>query len=162
MKKYLLILLLICSSCINHKFERAIVKLEPVKGSKISGIVILTQEKGGVALNGEFKNLYSKNHALHIHKYGDVTKDDGSGTGPHYYGHNYHEGNKILGNLGSVPRKKINMTKYKNFFEGLTIDKIIGRSMVIHAKKGSKKYSKFINSGKRVATGVIGVASHDN
>jgi hypothetical protein len=30
--------------------------------------------------------------------------------------------------------------------------------MVIHAKKGSKKSSKFVDSGKRVATGVIGVA----
>ena len=160
MKKYLLILLFICNSCINHKYQKAIVKLEPTKGSRISGIVHLTQEKNGVTLEGKFANLNKKYHAFHIHKYGDITKKDGSGTGPHYYKNNYNEGDIIIGNLGNIKKQK-KYTQYEDFLEDLTINEIIGRSMVIHAKKGSKKYSKFINSGKRVATGVIGVAKLD-
>ncbi|MDA7705347.1 superoxide dismutase family protein [Rickettsiales bacterium] len=157
MKKYLLLLLLLfCTSCIQGKYQKAIAKMEPVKGSKISGIIYLKQEKNGVLLEAEFENLNRKLHAFHIHANGDVTKNDGSGTGAHYYGKGYDEGDQIIGNLGNVKRISKN-SKYQDFLENLTIDEIAGRSMVIHAKMGSKKYSKFINSGKRIATGVIGI-----
>jgi|DEB0MinimDraft_10_1074344.scaffolds.fasta_scaffold38769_2 Cu-Zn family superoxide dismutase len=155
MKKYLLILLL-CSSCISHKYQKGIVKLEQNNNSKVSGIIHLTQEKNGILLEAEFENLNHKFHAFHIHQNGDLTKNDGSGTGPHYYGLNYKEGKQILGNLGSIKRENKH-TKYQDFIENLTIDEIAGRSMVIHARKGSIKYENFIDSGKRIASGVIGI-----
>lgn len=155
MKKYLLILLL-CSSCISHKYQKGIVKLEPNNNSNISGVIYLTQEKNGILLEAEFKNLNRKFHAFHIHQNGNLTKNDGSGTGPHYYGLNYKKGNQILGNLGSIKREN-KYTKYQDFLENLTIDEIAGRSMVIHAKKGSRKYKDFSDSGKRIASGVIGI-----
>jgi Cu/Zn superoxide dismutase len=155
MKKYLLILLF-CISCIGHKYQKAVVKLEPVQGSKISGIIYLEQKDSGVALKGELNNLNRKLHAFHIHTNGDITKADGTGTAGHYYGINYKEGKNIVGNLGNIKRQN-KLTQHTDFIDGLTIDEIAGRSMVIHASIGSKKYSKFIDSGKRVATGVIGV-----
>tara|TARA_Y100000389_G_scaffold114134_1_gene111311 strand:+ start:17603 stop:18079 length:477 start_codon:yes stop_codon:yes gene_type:complete len=157
MKIYLIILLFLTASCVSNKYQKAIVKLQPTNNSKISGIVKITQNNNGISLSGKFENLNRKHHAFHIHQYGDITKKDGSGTGPHYYKKNYRQGHNVVGNLGRIKRQG-KYTEYENYIDNLTINEIIGRSMVIHAKKGSKKSSKFVDSGKRVATGVIGVA----
>lgn len=153
-------LLLVLNACIGQKFDRAIVKLRPIGDSKVCGVVLLEQQKNGVLIQGNFNNLKAKSHAFHIHQYGDITQKDGSNLGGHYYGQNFTEGGKILGNLGNIT-KNGNNHQYKDFIANLKIDEIIGRSLVIHENQGSVKLTKFVSSGKKISMGVIGIANSD-
>jgi len=98
-----------------------------------------------------------ESHKIHIHKFGDVSSDDGKSTGGHYYGPNasddmsdeeklrwFSRGLLEGGSNGKV--KTSTVDKY------ITLDGIVGRGMVIHGGA---------DPSMRVGYCVIGYANPD-
>jgi len=107
-----------------------------------------------------------QHHAIGIHQFGDLSLDDGMGTGGHYNPEDHPDALPETlkghgGNLGNLTADSAGKASYSIVVSNITIDgdlnPIIGRGVIIHAKvdDGGQVTG---NAGARISQGVIGYA----
>ncbi len=135
--------------------------LMPTEGNHVTGTISLLEEGDALHLAGEVRHLTPGLHGFHIHEFGDLRAPDASTCGGHYNPtHQSHEGlnsaHRHLGDLGNIEADSKGIALVDIKVPGLKINSIIGRSLVVHAKKDDLHTQPSGDSGARVAAGVIG------
>ena len=141
----------------------------------ILGVIRFTQniKTGRVRISFNIYGLSDGKHGFHIHEYGNLT-DGCASACAHFNPFNENHGgrksiHRHVGDLGNIECKNGKCEGY--FYDKLiSLDRnskcsIIGRSVIIHDKeddlgKGTNESSLTTgNAGRRIACGVIGLAS---
>ncbi len=146
--------------------KAAVVLLIPTAGNSVTGTVRFTQIDGGVRVVADVSGLKQGVHGFHIHEFGDITAADGMSAGGHLNpGHAKHgapdAAERHEGDLGNLTADANGHATLNYIDTVITLNgptSIIGRGVVVHADADDLKSQPVGNAGKRVATGVIGVA----
>jgi len=110
---------------------------------------------------------------LHVHIFGDDSKNDGTSAGAHYnpLGNNHGAPSNSLrhmGDLGNITANGTGIAVFDNVFDLLTLSamtgNIIGRSVVVHVYRDDGNYDNDPldttgNAGGRLAVGIIGISN---
>ncbi|MDD7740083.1 MAG: superoxide dismutase family protein [Fusicatenibacter sp.] len=114
------------------------------------GILFEAEVMGLPEETGGFSNGF---HGFHIHEYGDCSGDF-SGSGMHYNPgnteHPYHAGDlpPLLANQGYA---------WMAFYDNRArLDDLLGKSIIIHAKRDDFTTQPSGDSGEKIACGIIG------
>lgn len=132
-------------------------------GDKVSGTILLKQEKGYVQVTGMVNGLSPGKHGFHIHMYGDQRLPDGMSAGGHYNPHGHMHGGldtkeRHEGDLGNIEANAEGQATVNVKAHGLSLHHVLGRSVVVHAKADDLKSQPAGDAGPRIAVGVIGLA----
>ena len=146
--------------------KAAVAVLIPTVGNTATGTVCFTQVDGGVRIVADVSGLKPGAHGFHIHEFGDITSTDGMSVGGHFNpSHSKHGGpgaaERHEGDLGNLNADENGHARLDYVDAVISLDgptSIIGRGVVVHADADDLKSQPVGNAGKRVATGVIGVA----
>ena len=146
--------------------KNAVALLIPTIGNGVTGTVRFTQTDAGVRIVADVAGLKPGLHGFHIHEFGDITSADGLSTGGHFNPTHSkhgapnaavrHEGD--LGNLNADANGHATLDYVDPVVALNGPGSIIGRSVVVHADADDLTSQPVGNAGKRVATGVIGIA----
>jgi Cu-Zn family superoxide dismutase len=139
--------------------------------SDVQGEVVFQQRRNGVVLDVLFTRLPPGAHGFHIHKSGDLRGKGCLAACDHWHkgSHSKHggppgeEGHRHTGDLGNVeiPQGQKEL-RAEYFLEGVKVDEIIGRSLIVHedpddlGKGGHPDSLTTGHSGARIACAVIG------
>ncbi|NMG75582.1 superoxide dismutase family protein [Aromatoleum diolicum] len=144
------------------------ITLAPTQGSKVSGQVQLTEVDGGVLVDANVSGLAPGGHGFHVHEKGDCSAPDGTSAGGHFNptGKAHGHPDKADHHLGDLPMLVADANgdaKLRTIVNGLTIvgkgdNKIVGRSLIVHAAADDFATQPTGNSGARLACGVISSA----
>lgn len=144
---------------------RARAVLEPKSGSKVSGVVTMTQEKKRIILVAKVMGLKpNSEHGFHIHQMGDCSAPDASSAGSHFNPYisdhgRMQENPHHLGDLINISADADGNADYQIALEDVSLrpgkTSIIGRALVIHEEPDDYVTQPSGNSGKRIACGVI-------
>jgi len=147
--------------------DHLVAVMMPTEGNAVRGTVHFKEVKDGVHITGEFSGLNpNAKHAIHIHEFGDLTKDDGTSAGGHYNpeGHDHalpDSKARHAGDLGNLETDSDGNATLDMTVDNITLvdleNPIIGRGMIIHAKMDDGGQPTG-NAGARIAYGVIGIA----
>jgi len=132
----------------------------------VKGEVTFEDEAGGVRVKAKFTEL-SGQHGFHIHKAGDLRGEGCKGACDHYHvgapqnhgGSPNTKGERHTGDLGNVTKGS-----YTYHLKGITVNDLLGRSVIIHADKDDLGLGKEVDSlttghsGARIACAIIGRA----
>jgi Cu-Zn family superoxide dismutase len=154
----------------NSSVESAVCVIE---SKNIKGIIRFNKYNNYTIISGKVSGLEpNKEHAIHIHECGDLTKGCDSACA-HYnpFGMN-HGGpkscNRHVGDLGNILADPNGIAEFKIADKMIKLDgpyNVIGRSVVIHEDKddfGLGGHSDSLttgHAGKRIGCGVIGIAA---
>ncbi len=145
--------------------KRAMAKLEAKSGSNVSGVVRIQETEGGVLVSVEAKGAPAGSHGFHVHAKGDCGSPDGKSAGGHFNPANTsHGGRKSAkrhagdwGNLDANQEGAIKTSFWK--FRGVTLgdgpNSIVGKAIILHAKRDDMKSQPTGAAGARLACGVI-------
>jgi Cu-Zn family superoxide dismutase len=130
-------------------------------GSRVSGTAQLT-DLGGEKLRVEVsaRNVPPGEHGFHVHEAGDCSAPDASSARGHYnplgrrHGH-YDRPEHHAGDLPNLVADAQGNVQYSTEVQGLTLNDVVGLSLVIHADPDDYMSQPAGNSGKRIACGVI-------
>jgi len=148
--------------------KAAVALLIPTVGNKVFGTVRFTQMEGGVRVVADVSGLKQGVHGFHIHEFGDITSADGMSTGGHLNPSHAKHGapdavERHEGDLGNLTADANGHATLDYVDTVITLNgptSIIGHGVVVHADADDLKSQPVGNAGKRVATGVIGVAKN--
>lgn len=146
--------------------DSAVAVLVPTAGNQVTGTVRFTRTAAGVRVVAQVSGLTPGDHGFHIHEFGDLTSADGLSAGGHFNPSQAPHGapgatERHVGDLGNLKADASGHATLDYVDAVLTFDgstSIIGRGVVVHADADDLKSQPVGNAGKRVATGVIGVA----
>lgn len=150
--------------------NKSIVKLDSKSGSHVKGTLYLEDHHGGIVFTGKISGLKPGKHGFHIHQNGDCSSKDAKSAGDHFMLMGQSHGDKEaagshLGDLGNIEAQKDGTAEINIFVKGLSLQagdrSIVGKSIVVHADTDDLKTQPTGNSGKRIACGVITLASCD-
>jgi Cu-Zn family superoxide dismutase len=143
--------------------DTAIVVLQPTRGNKVGGTLLLREVNGGLDVTANVTGLPNAQHAVHVHLFGDCASQDAKSTGPHFNfnGSSFRpDGKTIIGDLGNLEAVRgVSTTQLR--VEGATLQgkfSVLGRSVVVHAKPNNPRRPPDGAAGARIACGVIGVS----
>jgi Cu-Zn family superoxide dismutase len=147
---------LICILKCDEGYKHLIIKMHCIE----------SPNKKGIRFDIKGKNIKSGYHALHIHERGNILKGCES-LGPHYnpINGNHSDINDIRGHYGDLGNILFNEKGECDTIlisNVLSLENIIGRSIVLHENKddlgkgGNMESLKTGNSGARICCGVIG------
>ncbi len=169
MKKLNLILITCCMvlvSCSKTEEKQAIANITAKSGSTVSGTVTFTEKNGKVMMEASIKGLTPGEHAIHIHKKGDCSSDDGTSAGGHWnptedkhgkWKHGeFHSGD--IGNLIADNDGNATLKKESDFWcIGCKDDNknIINHAIIVHASSDDFTSQPSGAAGKRVGCGEI-------
>ena len=142
--------------------------LQPTKGNKAQGTATFTQMGDRVRVVANVSGLNAgQEHGFHIHEFGDCSAPDATSAGGHYNpeGH-MHAGpetsRRHAGDLGNLDTDASGKARKEMVLENISLgptgNNVIGRAVIVHAKKDDLKTQPTVDAGGRVACGVIGVA----
>ncbi len=162
---------LACSTglaAIDDQTRDAVARLEPTKGSKVSGTARFQPEgKDHVRITLSISGLNpGAAHGLHVHEKGDCSAPDATSAGPHFalpdqrhgdgQSGQHHAGD--LGNIEADDQGKAELTitvpDSKLSLTGGPVD-VVGRALIVHGGVDDLKSQPAGDSGPRVACGVI-------
>ena len=137
----------------------------------VHGVVTFSDRKIGLHIEATFTRLPAGKHGFHIHKAGDLRGEGCKLACDHYHkgeptAHGGAPGSKSQrhsGDLGNVEEGKYSYT-----LRGITVDDILGRSVIVHAGEDDLGLGPFEDSlttghsGARIACAVIGRVSCDS
>jgi len=135
--------------------------LEPRSGSSVSGSARLTPSAGGVVVLVEVQNATPGEHGVHVHDSGDCSDPAATSAGPHFNpkGAAHHGGVSTPirhgGDLGNMQVDSTGRGLLVVSVSDLSMDNVVGRSVVVHEKKDDQQTDPAGNSGARVACGTI-------
>lgn len=129
-------------------------------GSAVSGEVRFSERGGSLLVDAQLAGLSPGEHGFHIHDVGDCSAADASSAKGHFNPsgkqHGHHDSDNHHG--GDIPNLVANTqgeARWVGQVKGLSLNDILGRSVVVHADPDDYKSQPAGNSGKRVACGVI-------
>ena len=151
---------------------RAIAKIAPASGSKVSGVVRIVDTgvgndgPGQVEVEAELTGLPPGDHGFHIHEKGDCSAPDATSAGGHFNPASAAHGDPTttaphhLGDLGNLhadadgkATKRITIPHTTIFgYEG---NSILGRAVIVHADPDDLKTQPTGGAGARIGCGVI-------
>lgn len=137
--------------------------LVPTQGSHVTGVVRFRDDGGMLDVIASVDGLTGREHAIHVHVYGDCSSADGASAGPHFHftGSSFDERPRIItGDLGELrPDDKLTTVHRVRIDASLQGRySILGRAVVVHERGNDPKSPPDGAAGKRLACGVIGVS----
>ena len=162
--KRVLFCVALCFTCvaIASAQTKAMAKLEPKSGSKVTGTVTFTQSGDEVRVVADIENLTPGKHGIHIHEKSDCSAPDAASAGGHFNPTHQHHGGPAtadrhsgdLGNIEADASGKAHLD-WKGKLQLTGASSIVGKSVVVHEKEDDLKSDPAGNSGARVACGPI-------
>jgi superoxide dismutase, Cu-Zn family len=164
-------ILLISFGCASREErETKLSEISPVKAvsilhsssnEKLNGTVIFVERNKTLTISTDFSGLKSNALlGLHIHEKGICEGPDYETAGDHFNPQSTIHGGisgtlRHKGDLGNIQTDQMGNAKNVISLEGVTIDEISGKALILHAKKDDLKSQPAGNSGKRIACGLI-------
>lgn len=147
----------------NPVHSKLIATVTQVGESDVSGSVSFTKVEEGILVRGNFEGLEPGNHGFHIHEFGDCSSEDATSAGGHFNpGNNEHASptslERHMGDLGNLQADENGIANAEFIDASLSLDKILGRGIIIHASEDDFETQPTGDAGSRVACGVIGIA----
>jgi len=141
----------------------ATANLEPRSSSNISGNARITPSGSGVVVLVEVQNATPGEHGVHIHEKGDCSDPAAQNAGPHYNPKSSHHGGvstpvRHAGDLGNMQVDSTGRGLLVVSISDLSINDVIGRSVIVHEKKDDLQTDPSGNSGGRFSCGTIQAA----
>ena len=139
--------------------------LEPRSGSNTSGTARITPTASGVVVLIEVQNAAPGEHGVHVHEKGDCSDPAAMSAGGHFNPKSaaHHGGPSTPvrhgGDLGNMQVDSNGRGLLVVAVGDLTMDNVVGRSIVVHQTVDDLKTDPAGNSGARVACGTIQVAN---
>jgi Cu-Zn family superoxide dismutase len=147
---------------------KAAAVLYPTTGNQAHGSVTFIKVRNGVKVIADINGLSPGEHGFHIHEFGDCTAFDGKSAGGHFNPDGTPHGaptapakNRHVGDLGNITAINSGKAHLELVDSLLAFDgehSIIGRGVIVHAKKDDLTSQPTGAAGSRVACGVIGIA----
>jgi Cu-Zn family superoxide dismutase len=141
-------------------------RLTGKSGSTATGQLQLTQVADGVMIAGELTGLPpNSTHGFHVHEKGDCSAPDASSAGGHFNPTMAQHGGpeSAMKHLGDAPNIKSDASGNATLsasIVGATLkdggaNDLIGKAIVVHAKRDDYKTQPSGDSGDRIACGVV-------
>lgn len=138
----------------------AVVKIEPLSHSRVSGTMTLEQTGQSVAVKGTLNGLTPGKHGLHIHE-GRSCKNRGGhfhpGNAPHG-APDSPDDKHHLGDLGNVVAGQDGSAQYSGVAKNVSLtgaNSIAGRVLVVHQGEDDYVSQPGGSSGEQIGCGVI-------
>jgi Cu-Zn family superoxide dismutase len=140
--------------------------LAGASGTSVQGSLQLTAVSNGVMLAGDITGLEpNTEHGFHVHDIGDCSAPDAKSAGAHFNpGHVEHGGpTSAVRHLGDIPNIQSDASGHATVsatIAGATLrdggpDDLLGKSIIVHAKRDDYKTQPSGDSGDRIACGVV-------
>jgi Cu-Zn family superoxide dismutase len=150
-------------------YEQAVTVLHPTEGNEVTGTISFQKVAEGVQVQADVQGLEEGNHGFHVHLYGDCTASDGTSAGTHF---NFTGSStnppadidRITGNLGNLNAGSDGTATVDTVIANAKLNgpkSILGRAVIIHAKKNDPNQPPIGAAGSRQACGVIGTANSE-
>jgi len=142
--------------------------LEPRSGSNTSGTARITPTASGVVVLMEVQDAAPGEHGVHVHETGDCSDPAAMSAGGHFNPKSaaHHGGPSTPvrhgGDLGNMKVDSNGRGLLVVAVGDLTMDNVVGRSIVVHQTADDLKSDPAGNSGARVACGAIQAAKESN
>ncbi|MBI2214315.1 MAG: superoxide dismutase family protein [Acidobacteria bacterium] len=160
------VLFLGATACATWTPVTATAVMEPRSDSKVHGTVTFTERTAGVVMvKLDLSGVPEGVHGFHVHEKGDCSAPDGTSAGSHFNPHStQHAGpNDIAhhaGDFGNVIAPASGIVKTELVMGGVSlrdgaIDNVIGRGLILHAKRDDLTTQPTGDAGGRIACGVI-------
>lgn len=141
----------------------AVAEMHPTEGNETSGTVTFVEERGGIRVIADIRDLTGGKHGFHIHEKGDCSAPDGTSAGGHFNpAGSPHAGPESeirhVGDLGNLESTESNAAMLERFDAMLTFDgpnSILGKAVIIHAGEDDLSSQPTGAAGPRIACGVI-------
>lgn len=135
------------------------------EAAPIEGEVVFTEvEGGGLQIEATIAGLEPGEHGFHIHEVGECTAPGFESAGPHFATEGEHHAGpedpgRHLGDLGNIEVGPDGTARISVREDGLRLgaggDSVVGKSIVVHAKRDDFETQPSGDSGARIACGVI-------
>ncbi len=148
------------------KVTYAVAVVHGLGDHKVKGKVTFTQKDDGVEVVAELTGLQPGEHGFHVHEFGDCSMADGKCAGGHFNPTNMPHGGpdsprRHVGDLGNIKADSTGNAMYKRLDTVIALhgrNSIIGRSVIIHAKRDDETTQPSGDAGDRIGCGTIGIA----
>ncbi len=150
-----------------EQVDELIAVITSANDSDVKGTVHFKKVADGIEITAKISGLEADTeHAFHIHEFGNIEAEDGTSAGGHYNpeGHDHglpEQEMRHAGDLGNLETDGDGEAEKTFTVDNVTLagsmNPIIGRSVVIHAKKDDGGQPTG-NAGDRIGVGVIGVS----
>jgi Cu-Zn family superoxide dismutase len=139
---------------------RAVAELSPTQNQTARGTVMFEERAEGVHVTARLAGLTPGDHGFHIHAVGDCSAPDASSAGPHFNPDSAAHGSPDAaphhqGDLGNVTADANGEAVYEKTLQGVRLETILGKSVVVHASPDDMTSQPAGNSGGRIGCGVI-------
>ena len=137
--------------------------INPTQGNNVRGTVRFVQEGNGVRVIADLTGLTPGEHGFHVHEKGDCSAPDASSAGDHFNPTKHQHadraaGERHLGDLGNITADANGRGQLDYLDPKLKLSgehSIVGRSVVVHAKRDDLKSQPAGDSGARIGCGTI-------
>ena len=135
--------------------------LESRSNSTVTGTARVTPSASGVVVMVEVQGASPGEHGVHVHDKGDCSAPDATSAGPHFNpkAAPHHGGVSTPvrhgGDLGNMQVDSNGKGLLVVSVGDLTMDNVVGRSVLVHAGKDDLQTDPAGNSGARVACGTL-------
>jgi Cu-Zn family superoxide dismutase len=139
----------------------AVATLEPKSGSKVTGTARVTPSASGVVVLVTVQDAAPGEHGVHIHEKGDCSDPAAMNAGGHFNPNSgaHHGGPNTPvrhgGDLGNMTVNSLGGGLLVVAVSDLTVENVVGRSVVVHEKADDLQTDPAGNSGARIACGVL-------
>lgn len=170
MKNFLLAALFLgATACATWTPVTAVAVMEPRSGSQVKGTVTFTElEGGGLSVKLDLTGVPEGIHGFHVHEKGDCSAPDGTSAGGHFNPYGMHHAGPgdvehHAGDFGNVVAPASGIVKAEIMMGGVSlkngaIDNVIGRGVILHAKRDDLTTQPTGDAGGRIACGVVTLA----
>jgi superoxide dismutase, Cu-Zn family len=145
---------------------RSVAVLQPSHGSAVQGTVWFEKVADGVRVTAHVSGLQPGTHGFHIHEYGDCSALDATSAGGHFNPKGEPHGAPAderhhTGDLGNLEAKADGTATLEITSRDLPLSgerTVVGRGVVVHARRDDLKTQPSGDAGDRLACGTIGIA----
>jgi Cu-Zn family superoxide dismutase len=158
-----------CASMSSTPFDgaRAVARLEPTAGNRVTGTVTFVERMGKVAVIAEVVGLApNREHGFHVHEKGDCSSGDGMSAGGHFNPDGKPHGPQgAPHHAGDMPSLKADANG--NATASFSLDDVsvvagakslVGRGLIVHKDPDDYTTQPTGNAGARLACAVIRAA----
>lgn len=142
------------------------VTLSGASGSKVTGDLALAATNDGVSISGQIIGLPpNSEHGFHVHETGDCSAPNAKSAGEHLNPTQAMHGGpsatqRHLGDLPNVQADASGMASISTTIAGATLrdggaNDLMGKALIVHAKRDDYVTQPSGDSGDRIACGVI-------
>jgi Cu-Zn family superoxide dismutase len=142
------------------------VTLNRTSGSTAAGSFTFMTTTDGVSIGGQITGLAPNTpHGFHVHQTGDCSAPDAKSAGEHFNPSSHPHGGpsaseRHLGDLPNLQSDAMGMASLNTTIAGATLrdggpNDLIGKALIVHAKRDDYVSQPAGDSGDRIACGVI-------